>query len=157
MRQITDALRSWNFNICTCFLLDTTFCLNADKFLAAALTTLSTMVALETPAINILTKMDLLSGPDKAIIETFLEGDIENVLSDAGINSQSHWDKKYRKLSEAIASILEDYSLVKFMPLDAEDEETVLNLLTIIDTTIQYGEDLDVKDRYPEEEDSDNE
>lgn len=153
MRQITDALRLWNFNICTCFLLDTTFCLNADKFLAAALTTLSTMVTLETPAINILTKMDLLSSADKEIIETFLEGDVENVLNDAGKNSQSYWDQKYRKLSEAIASVLEDYSLVKFLPLDGEDEETVLNLLTIIDTTIQYGEDLEVKDRYPEEED----
>lgn len=153
MRQIIDALRSWNFNICTCFLLDTTFCLNADKFLAAALTTLSTMVALETPAINILTKMDLLSASDKQTVETFLEGDIENVFSESGANSQSNWDQKYRKLSEAIASVLEDYSLVKFMPLDAEDDETVENVLTIIDTTIQYGEDLDVKDRYPDEED----
>jgi hypothetical protein len=57
MRQIVDALRQWGFNICSTFLMDTQFCLDSDKFLAAALTSLSSIVALETPAINVLSKM----------------------------------------------------------------------------------------------------
>lgn len=47
MRSIADVLKSWDFNICTVFLLDTHFVLNSNKFLSGALTTLSTMVALE--------------------------------------------------------------------------------------------------------------
>lgn len=79
------------------------------------------------------------------------------MLNECGKNSQSHWDQKYRKLSEAIASVLEDYSLVKFMPMDPEDDDSIQNLLTIMDMTIQYGEDLDVKDRFPDEEDPNEE
>jgi len=154
MRQICDALRQWNFNICTTFLLDTTFCLDADKFMAAALVTLSTMVSLETPAVNVLTKMDLLSEEQKLAIESFLEGDVRTVLNES---SSSKWNEKNRKLTEAIGTVLEDYSLVKFVPLDAEDEDTITELLMVIDNTIQYGEDLDVKDRYPEEKDQDDE
>lgn len=42
---------------------------------------------------------------------------------------------------------------MKFVPLNCDDEESVEQLLLVIDTTIQYGEDLEVKDRYPEEQD----
>lgn len=59
-------------------------------------------------------------------------------------------------MTEAIGSVLEDYSLVKFVPLDKEDEDSITELLLVIDTTIQYGEDCDVKDRYPEEQDADD-
>lgn len=167
MRQIVDALKSWNFNICSTFLLDTTFCLDADKFMAASLTTLSTMITLETPAINVLSKMDMLSSTDRSTIDSFLEGDIKSLLtlpeiSSSSISSTSSdptlalWNSKFRKLTEAIGSVLEDYSLVKFVPLDKEDEDSITELLLVIDTTIQYGEDCDVKDRYPEEQDADD-
>ena len=45
---------------------------------------------------------------------------------------------------------IEDYSLVKFIPLDITDEESVGDMLLVIDTTIQFGEDAEVKDNYPE-------
>ena len=40
---------------------------------------------------------------------------------------------------------IDDYSLVQFHPLDVSEEDTIGDLLTYIDTTIQYGEDLDIK------------
>lgn len=59
LSQIVDALRSWDFNICSVFLLDTHFMLEAEKFVAGTLTALSAMVTLETPAVNVLTKVFL--------------------------------------------------------------------------------------------------
>ncbi|EPB71275.1 hypothetical protein ANCCEY_09639 [Ancylostoma ceylanicum] len=109
-------MEAWDFNVCSVFLIDTHFVLEAEKFIAGALTALSAMIAIETPCVNVLTKMDLLSERNKALV-------------------------------------LEDYSIVKFVPLNSDDEESVEQLLLVIDTTIQYGEDLEVKDRYPEEQD----
>lgn len=34
--------------------------------------------------------------------------------------------------------------MVKFVPLDRDDDESVEQLLLVIDTSIQYGEDLEV-------------
>ena len=56
-------------------------------------------------------------------------------------------------MTEIIASILDEYSLVKFVPLNSEDDEEVTNVLLTIDNCIQYGEDLDVQDRLPDEAD----
>uniref|UniRef100_F1LAD7 GPN-loop GTPase 3 n=1 Tax=Ascaris suum TaxID=6253 RepID=F1LAD7_ASCSU len=150
MRHIVDALKQWDFNVCATFLLDTHFVLDADKFLGGALTSLSTMTALEVPSVNVLSKVDLLSERNRALLESFLEADTRSILQGEEVTP---WNQKYRKLGEAIATVLDDYSLVKFMPLNIEDEESIENLLLVIDNTIQYGEDLEVKDRYPEEMD----
>ena len=41
---------------------------------------------------------------------------------------------------------IEDYSLVKFLPLDMSEEESINDLLLQIDNAIQYGEDLEPKE-----------
>ena len=80
MRQFCDTLRSWDFNVCTVFLLDSQFLLDADKFIAGALTTLSAMVSLETPAVSVLSKMDLANDQDKEFLELIVEGSAQLVL-----------------------------------------------------------------------------
>lgn len=45
---------------------------------------------------------------------------------------------------------------MNFVPLNREDEETITDVLLKIDTLIQYGENLEVKDRFPEELDPEN-
>ncbi|CAO4371789.1 unnamed protein product [Caenorhabditis nigoni] len=147
MRQIVDALKSWDFNVCSVFLIDTNFVLEAEKFISGALTALSAMVAIETPAINVLTKMDLLSERNKQLVDEFLETDTRSIVD----QDETVWNAKHRRLTRTIAQVLEDYSIVKFVPLNCEDEESIDQLLLTIDTTIQYGEDLEVKDHYPEE------
>ena len=49
-----------------------------------------------------------------------------------------------RKKASSFFQVLEDYSMVKFVPLNSDDEESIEQLLLVIDTTIQYGEDLEV-------------
>lgn len=68
-------------------------------------------------------------------------------------NSKSKWHEKYIKLTEAIGEVIENYSLVRFIPLNIKDEENVENILLIIDNIIQYGEDAEVKTRDFEEPD----
>ena len=41
---------------------------------------------------------------------------------------------------------IDDYSLVKFLPLDVSDEESIGDILIQIDMAIQYGEDLEPKE-----------
>lgn len=53
---------------------------------------------------------------------------------------------RFSQLNKAIASVIYDYSLVKFYTLDMSKEESITDLLVEIDLSIQYGEDLDVKE-----------
>lgn len=49
----------WNYNVCAIFLLDATFITDPAKFVSGALLSLSAMVQLELPHLNVLTKCDL--------------------------------------------------------------------------------------------------
>ena len=65
MRQLADKLQNWNFRLCGVFLLDAQFLLEPSKFVSGMMTALSTMVNLELPHVNIMSKLDLLSKKDK--------------------------------------------------------------------------------------------
>lgn len=65
MKQLVEALQKWNFNVCSVYLIDSQFLIEASKFVSGVLTALSTMVNLETAHVNVMTKLDLLSKKDK--------------------------------------------------------------------------------------------
>ena len=52
---------------------------------------------------------------------------------------------------------MDDYSLLKLTPLDITDEDSIADVLLAIDMSIQYGEDAEVKDNYPNEDDDEEE
>ncbi|GAW82077.1 hypothetical protein, conserved [Plasmodium gonderi] len=56
--------------------------------------------------------------------------------------------RKYYKLNNAFANIIEDFNLVSFIPLNIYDDENVDFIINSIDMIIQYGEDKDVNDNY---------
>ena len=41
---------------------------------------------------------------------------------------------------------IDDYSLVRFLPLDQTDEDSINDILLQIDTCLQYGEDLEPRE-----------
>lgn len=72
-------------------------------------------------------------------------------------NESVIYRKKFHKLNKAIARVIDDYSLVKFQPLDVSDEDSINDILLVIDNILQYGEDKDVKEpKEIEEKDEPN-
>lgn len=60
MRTITQVWeREWKMRICVVNLVDSHCCSDAGKFVSALLTSMSTMMQLELPHINVLSKIDL--------------------------------------------------------------------------------------------------
>ena len=56
-------------------------------------------------------------------------------------------NKKHEKLNNALADVIENFSMVQFIPLNRTEEESIEHLLVQIDNAIQYGEDLEVKEK----------
>lgn len=152
-RQLVELLESWNFRVCSVFLIDSQFMIDGAKFLSGTMAALSVMVNIELPHVNILSKMDLLSKSARSQLDKYLEPDAHALLGQ--VANESAWGRKYRKLSEAIGTLIEDFSLVRFIPLNLNDEESINDLLLIIDNVIQYGEDADVKTKDFEQPDPD--
>ena len=113
------------------------------------------MVNLELPAVNILSKMDLLGAQARKQLDDFLHPNTRDLSS----SSMSHhsFNEKYQALTESLGKVLDDYSLVKYFPLDITDEDNISDLFMMIDNTIQFGEDADVKIADHEPLDNDDE
>lgn len=158
MRRFVDVLQQWNFRVCAVFLIDSHFMVDGGKFISGAMAALSVMVNLEVPHVNVLSKVDLLSASGRKQMERYLEPDTYALTSDLQ-GTQGALGRRYGQLSVALGRVLDDYSLVKFFPLDITNEENLQDLLIMIDTTVQYGEDQDVKTKdfdYPDKEDDED-
>lgn len=156
-KKLVDLLQSWNFRVASVFLIDSQFMIDGAKFLSGTMAALSVMANMELPHINVLSKMDLLSKSARGQLDKYLEPDAHALLGQ--VANDSAWGRKYRRLSEAIGNLIEDFSLVRFTPLNLNDEESISDLLLIIDNVIQYGEDAEVKQcdfEEPDPEDKDD-
>ncbi|KAJ8913629.1 hypothetical protein NQ315_007346 [Exocentrus adspersus] len=157
MRKLVKQLQNWNFSLCSVFLIDVQFMTDGAKFLSGTMAALSVMVNLELPHINILSKMDLLSKGARKRLDRFLEPDPHSILGNIEPSGRLTFNNKYRKLTETIGKIIEDYSLVRFIPLNLKDHESISDVLLTIDNVIQFGEDQDTRTRDFEEPGVNNE
>lgn len=153
-KKLVDLLTQWNFRVVSVYLMDSQFMVDGAKFLSGTMAALSVMVNIELPHVNVLSKMDLLSKTTRAQLDKYLEPDAHALLDQ--IDNESAWNRKYRKLSAAIGNLIEDFSLIRFIPLNLNDEESIGDLLLTIDNIIQYGEDADVKQQDFDEPDPDD-
>lgn len=80
--------------------------------------------------------------PTFTFLRRFLEPDVTDLCADKSLFlGSSKWNEKHLKLTEMIGRVLEDYSLIKFAPLNITDEESIAHILFMIDNSIQFGED----------------
>lgn len=148
MRSIVDMLQQrLDFRVAGVYCIDINFIEDGPKYLCGALSALSAMINLELPHVNVLTKCDLLRIDDEEV-EKFLEGDTGAILSDLKRNMHP----RYRKLNEGMASLIDEYSLVSFVALNREDEDSIELCLAHVNNCIQYGEDLEPSGREIEME-----
>ena len=128
------------------------------KYFAGTLSAMSAMIMLEVPHVNILSKIDLIKGSvAKKDLKRFLDPDT-SLLDDDPTDGQSALrsaqDKSvdpssadsvmaggsFKRLNRAVAQLIDDFSMVSFLQLDVQSEDSVGAILSYIDDMIQYHE-----------------
>ncbi|KAL8835581.1 MAG: hypothetical protein Q9170_003265 [Blastenia crenularia] len=144
---------SLNISLCAAYLLESTFVIDRAKFFAGTLSAMSAMIMLEIPHVNILSKMDLVKGSvPKRQLKRFLDPDTSLLDDNAGGSQQGGrftdpassesvmGGASFDKLNKAVAQLIDDFSMVSFLQLDAQDEDSIGSVLSYIDDAIQYHE-----------------
>ncbi|KAL1595022.1 hypothetical protein SLS60_009707 [Paraconiothyrium brasiliense] len=156
---------SLNINMCAAYLLEATFIVDRPKFFSGTLSAMSAMLMLEMPHINILSKMDLVKGqvakrelkrfldPDPALLE---EDSTRKVKGEEQVETKGYQDPgstksvmsgdSFDRLNKAVAQLIDDFSMVSFLKLDAQDEDSLGAVLSYIDDAIQYHEAQEPKE-----------
>ncbi|KAF2711508.1 ATP binding family protein-like protein [Pleomassaria siparia CBS 279.74] len=158
---------SLNINMCAAYLLESTFIIDRPKFFSGTLSAMSAMLMLEMPHVNILSKMDLIKGqvakrdlkrfvnPDADLIDDDparrIEGEEEEdaqgrVDQDPASVKNVMGGASFHKLNKAVAQLIDDFSMVSFLKLDAQDEDSVGAVISYIDDAIQFHEAQEPKE-----------
>ncbi|EFE37357.1 hypothetical protein TRV_08006 [Trichophyton verrucosum HKI 0517] len=138
-----------NISLCAAYLLESSFVVDRPKFFAGTLSAMSAMIMLEIPHVNILSKMDQIKGViGKKELKQFTSVDInliepgneESTGRDPSSTTEVLTGSSFNRLNKAVAQLIDDFSMVSFLKLDAQDEDSISAVLSYIDDAIQYHE-----------------
>ncbi len=138
LRRIIDNLaRKRDYRLVAVQLIDAHLCADPGKYLAALVHCLSTMLHLELPQVNVLSKFDLLArygaltlGPAFYLKARGLERLAED---------ERTLPPRLARLTRALAEVVEDFGLVQFCPLAIEDAEAVAAVVAQADLACGYA------------------
>lgn len=113
-----------NMRLAVVNLVDIVLASSSSGFLGQSLMSLGTMLRLQTPHINVLSKFDLVADVDLP----FDPGAINFAgFVVTGVPS---------KLHEAIVRVLTDFDLVSYVPFSVKDETAIIELIQMIDKSL---------------------
>lgn len=127
-------------------LVDSHYCTDPAKFIAVMLTSLTVMIQLELPAVNVLSKIDLIEQYGllpMQNIEFFTDNDGSNlgllvdVLLQQGVKTDPFL-KKFASLNEGLVQIIQDFPFVGYHVLNIDDKDSVTRLLRVVDKSNGY-------------------
>lgn len=137
VRKLTDR-READFRLVAVYLVDAHYCNDGGKFISSLLSTLSAMLHLELPHVNVMSKVDLISkyGKTRFGLNYFCEVlDLNYLVEEL---SDDPFLAKFRSLSKCLAETIENYGLVSFSPLNINDNNTLIRILRLIDKANGY-------------------
>ncbi|KAK1553702.1 hypothetical protein Q3G72_002320 [Acer saccharum] len=132
---ITRLMKKLNLRLTAVHLVDSHLCSDPGKYISALLLTLSTMLHLELPHVNVLSKIDLIESCGKLDFNLDFYTDVQNL---SYLRYHEDHSAKYRKLTKELCEVIENYGLVNFTTLDIQDKESVGNLVKLIDKSNGY-------------------
>ena len=159
-----------NVNLCATYLLESTFVVDRAKYFAGTLSAMSAMIMLEIPHVNVLSKMDLVKGSlTRKEMKRFINPDtslMDDDPSDSRAAVESSQDKaadpsstdsvmaggSFKRLNKAVAQLIDDFSMVSYLQLDVQNEDSVGAILSYIDDMIQFHEAQEPKEPKDEVE-----
>ncbi|XP_073759222.1 GPN-loop GTPase 2 isoform X1 [Callorhinus ursinus] len=171
LRSIFSQMAQWDLRLTAVHLVDSHYCTDPAKFISVLCTSLATMLHVELPHVNLLSKMDLIehygklgesscSGQARRRVQISAEGSCFQgpcmlVIIATAFNLDYYTEvldlsylldhlasdpffRHYRQLNEKLVQLIEDYSLVSFIPLNIQDKESIRRVLQAVDKANGY-------------------
>ena len=173
---LTKLAKAMDLRLAAVQLIDAHYCTDASKYLSASLLATTSMLRLELPTVNVLSKVDLLQsyGELDFSLEYYAEchdlerlvpfvdqshrignapsssSMVENDEDALDIAHDSEYqrarrkrqslpiERKFTKLHQALAEVVDDFGLLQFAPLDISDAASVGRVLAKVDKCNGY-------------------
>ncbi|KAK2506519.1 hypothetical protein MC885_018167 [Smutsia gigantea] len=108
------------------------------RFISVLCTSLATMLHVELPHVNLLSKMDLIEHYGKLAFNLDYYTEVLDLSYLLDHLASDPFFRHYRQLNEKLVQLIEDYSLVSFIPLNIQDKGSVQRVLQAVDKANGY-------------------
>ncbi|XP_050466050.1 GPN-loop GTPase 2 [Cataglyphis hispanica] len=137
--RIAEKLSQSSVKLCSVHLVDSHHCSDPGKYLSSLILCTTVMLQIGLPHINVMTKIDEMKKFKDCLafnIDFYTEVlDLNYLLEQL---DEDLFTTKYKKLNKALVSIIEDYSLVSFIPLDVSNKALLLQVKNAVDKANGY-------------------
>ncbi|TRM62264.1 hypothetical protein BD626DRAFT_59053 [Schizophyllum amplum] len=137
VKNIIGKLTKVNFRLASVHFCDAHYVTDASKYVSVLLLSLRTMLHLELPHINVLSKIDLLAQYGELDFNLDFYTEVQD-LSYLENSLSASSPARFASMNMAIISLIEDYSLVGFETLAVEDKNSMMHLTRAIDRATGY-------------------
>ncbi|KFM59637.1 GPN-loop GTPase 2, partial [Stegodyphus mimosarum] len=138
MQRIVSFLQKSGFMLSAVHLVDSHYCCDPAKFVSVLLTSLSTMLQMEMPHVNVLSKADLIEKQGKLHFNLDFYAEVLDLSELVALLSDDPFLAKYKKLNESLMQLIENYSLVSFHLLTVKSKESMSKVLQAADKANGY-------------------
>ncbi|XP_040835588.1 GPN-loop GTPase 2 isoform X1 [Ochotona curzoniae] len=138
LRNIFSQMARWDLRLTAVHLVDSHYCTDPAKFISVLCTSLCTMLHVELPHVNVLSKMDLIEHYGKLAFNLDYYTEVLDLSYLLDHLASDPFFRHYRQLNEKLVQLIEDYSLVSFTPLNIQDKESVQRVLRAVDQANGY-------------------
>ncbi|NWS62882.1 GPN2 GTPase, partial [Chunga burmeisteri] len=139
LKNVFAQLAKWNFRLAAVHLVDSHYCTDPGKFISVLCTSLSTMLHVELPHVNVLSKMDLVEQYGKLAFNLDYYTEVLDLSYLVDHLASDPFFRNYRRLNEKLVEVIEDYSLVSFVPLNVQDKESMRQVMQAVDKANGYS------------------
>ncbi|KAK2546449.1 Gpn2 [Columba livia] len=139
LKNVFAQLAKWNFRLAAVHLVDSHYCTDPGKFISVLCTSLSAMLHVELPHVNILSKMDLIEQYGKLAFNLDYYTEVLDLSYLVDHLASDPFFRNYRRLNEKLVEVIEDYSLVSFVPLNVQDKESMRRVMQAVDKANGYS------------------
>ncbi|XP_070466703.1 GPN-loop GTPase 2 isoform X1 [Equus przewalskii] len=120
LRSIFSQMAQWDLRLTAVHLVDSHYCTDPAKFISVLCTSLATMLHVELPHVNVLSKMDLIEHYGKLAFNLDYYTEVLDLSYLLDHLASDPFFRHYRQLNEKLVQLIEDYSLVSFIPLNIQ-------------------------------------
>ncbi|KAL1925704.1 uncharacterized protein VTP21DRAFT_587 [Calcarisporiella thermophila] len=138
LKNIIDRLQKLNHRLVAVHLVDAHYCTDPAKYISVLLLSLKTMIQLELPHVNVLSKIDLVESYGKLAFNLDFYTEVLDLSYLLQHLNQDPFARRYADLNRALCELIEDFGLVSFYTLCVEDKESIVKLLRAIDKAGGY-------------------
>lgn len=139
MQLIVEKLVKADYRLASVNLVDSFYVSDPAKFVSVLMMSLSSMLRLELPHVNILSKMDLIKqyGDLKFGLDFYTDVLELSYLCDA-LDEDKFLGGKFKSLNRKICDVVQDFSLVSYVPLNIQRKKSIIKCIQAVDSANGY-------------------